>query len=46
MSPEQAQGQPIHRRADIHSFAVVLYEMIAGRLPFPAGQQAALIPPY
>ncbi len=36
LSPEQAQGHAVSATSDLYAIAVVLYEMLTGRVPFDA----------
>jgi non-specific serine/threonine protein kinase len=42
MSPEQIKGYPLNQKTDIYSLGVVMFHLLAGRLPFRATNPAQL----
>jgi hypothetical protein len=43
VSPEQIKGEPLSARSDLYALAAVLYECLAGDVPFPLETEAALL---
>jgi eukaryotic-like serine/threonine-protein kinase len=43
MAPEQINEEPATAQTDIYSLGVVMYELLAGRLPFQASNSVAMI---
>jgi eukaryotic-like serine/threonine-protein kinase len=42
VSPEQALGQPVTGQSDLYSLGIVLYEMLAGEVPFKGESQVSV----
>jgi serine/threonine protein kinase len=43
MSPEQALGEEVDHRADLYAVAVMLFQLLTGRLPFESMSAAAVL---
>ncbi len=43
MSPEQCRGEEVTAQSDIYSLGVVVYQLLAGRVPFEGGDSLSII---
>lgn len=43
LSPEQARGEAVDARSDLYSLGLILYEMLAGRMPFSGGTMSEIL---
>ena len=43
MSPEQIKGYQLNQKTDLYSLGVVMFQLLTGRLPFRAKNQATLV---